>query len=277
MTSVGVVVNCYERTYRGVLVPGFFRQVVAQNRFPFDEVVALINNVDDRAEATERAVALVNAGEISSFAFVADHLDQALRSAGLSPRALRRRPYLLDYGIAMPHAVSTDWLLGWDAETQLLTPTDWVTPSIDLMLDDPRIFHASLSWPARPEEPGALGEAVEVQGQFALNYGFSDQLFLLRRRELMAPIYRSFAPAALTRHAPHPYTFEYRVEAHQRAVRRMRASLISVEYAMEDYGTGVVDRTGRTRRDAVEYKALSLLDHYVVRHLPRSMGPRFSK
>jgi len=277
MTSVGIVINCYERTYRDVLVPGFFADVVRQNRFPFDEVVALINNVADRGDATERARALVDAGEISSFAFVGDHLGQALRSAGLSPRALRRRPYLLDYGIAMPHVVSTQWLLGWDAEAQLLTHTDWVSPSIDLMMDDPRIFHASLSWRAGPGEPGALGEAVEVQGPFALNYGFSDQLFLLRRRELMAPIYRSFAPAALARHAPHPYTFEYRVEAHQRAARRMRASLITVEYAIEDSGTGVVDRTGRTRRDAFEYRALSLLDHYVVRHVPRGMGPRFSK
>src|SRR6478735_9189917 len=250
MTSVGIVVNCYERTYRDVLVPGFFGDVVRQNRFRFDEVVALINNVVERGDAAERASALVKAGEISSFAFVGDHLEQALRSTRLSRRALGRRPYLLDYGIAMPHVVSTDWLLGWDAETRLLTHTDWVSPSIDLMTDDPRIFHASLSWSAQPGEPGAIGEAVEVQGPFALNYGFTDQLFLLRRRELMAPIYRSFAPAALVRHAPHPYTFEYRVEAHQRAVRRMRASLITVEYAMQDSGTGVVDRTGRTRRDA---------------------------
>ena len=48
-------------------------------------------------------------------------------------------------------------------------------------------------------------------GPFSLNYGFSDQLFLLRRHELMRPIYRSFAPAAMVRR-PHPYTFEYRVE-----------------------------------------------------------------
>ena len=121
MTSVGIVVNCYERTYRDVLVPGFFRDVVSQNRFSFDEVVALINNVVDRGDATERARALVKAGEISSFAFVSDHLGQALLSAQLSPRALRRRPYLLDYGVTMPHVVSTEWLLGWDAEAQLLT------------------------------------------------------------------------------------------------------------------------------------------------------------
>ncbi|HET7802548.1 MAG TPA: hypothetical protein VFL38_19155 [Humibacillus xanthopallidus] len=277
MTSVGVVVNCYERTYREVLTPGFFTELVSRNRYPFDEVVALINNVEDVSDATERARAMVSSGEISSFVFVADLLDRALRSSGLSRRALRRRPYLIDYGLAMPHAVSTDWLLGWDAEARLLDPTDWVSPSIDFMIDERRVFHASLGWPARAEEPGALGEAVEVQGPYSLNYGFSDQVFLLRRQELLGPIYRSFAPAALVRHAPHPYTFEYRVEAHQRAVGRMRASMLTVEYAMNDQEIGIIPRTGRGRRDAVEFRALSLLEHYVVRHVPSRLGPRFSK
>ena len=70
---------------------------------------------------------------------------------------LRRRPYLLDYGITMPHVVATDWLLGWDAEAHLLTPADWVTPSLDLMQEDPRVFHASLSWPALPTSPVRSG------------------------------------------------------------------------------------------------------------------------
>lgn len=277
MSSVGVVVNCYERTYQDVLEPGFFRRVVEQNHFAFDEVVALINNVADRDEAQHRARALVEAGEITSFAFVSDHLPAALESSGLTRRALRRRPYLLDYGIAMPHVVSTDWLLGWDAEAHLLTPTNWISPSIELLLDDPRLFHASLSWPARPHEPGALGEAVEMRGPFSLNYGFSDQLFLLRREELLRPIYRSFAPAAMVRHAPHAYTFEFRVEAHQRATRRRRASLTTVDYATNDLDSGVVSRTGRTRRDAIEMRVLRSVEHHVIRRLPARLGPRFTK
>ena len=92
----------------------------------------------------------------------------------------------------------------------------------------------------------------------------------------MAPIY-GLAPGAPRSPYPHPYTFEYRVEMHQRAVRRMRASLLSVDYPMEESATGVVDRTGRKRRDAFEYGSLRLLAHYLVRLLPRSFGPRFSK
>ena len=61
MSSVGVVVTCYERTYREVLRPGHFPgSSPSRISLPFDEVVALVNNVVDRADATERAQALVD-------------------------------------------------------------------------------------------------------------------------------------------------------------------------------------------------------------------------
>ena len=275
--SVGLVVNTYERTYRDVLSPGFFPAIAAQNRREADEVVALVNNVADRADAEARAEALVTAGEISAYAFVADHLPAALRAAGLPGRVLRRRPYLLDYGLVMPHVVGTHWLLGWDAETHLPASHDWVTPSLDLLADDARVFHASLAWSVAPGERGPLGEAVDHVGDFALGWGFSDQLFLLRRSDLVGRIWRSFAPTAAVRHAPHPYTFEYRVEAHQRAVRRHRATLTTVRYETNDLSTGVVERDGRSWRDDAERRALRRLEATVVARLPIWIGPRFRR
>lgn len=275
--SVGLVVNTYERTYREVLSPGFFPEIAAQNRRECDEVVALVNNVVDRADARDRAEALVAAGEISAYAFVADHLDEALRAARLPARALRRRPYLLDYGLVMPHVVGTRWLLGWDAETRLPEATDWLTPSLDLLVDDRRVFHTSLAWSVGPGEPGPLGEAVDHVGDFALGWGFSDQLFLVRRDDLVGPIWRSFAPAAAVRHAPHPYTFEYRVEAHQRAVRRHRATLTTARYETNNLPSGVVERDGRSWRDDAERRALRGLEAVVVSRLPVWVGPRYHR
>jgi hypothetical protein len=276
--SVGLVVNSYERTYRDVLRPGYFTEVIASNLRPVDEVVALINNVRDPADARERAEALVQAGEISSYAFVRDHIAAALAQARLPVRALRRRPYLLDYGLVMPHVISTTWLLGWDAETRLGTPTNWIDPSIDLMESDPRVFHTSLNWrPLGPDDPGLDAETVELSGPFALNWGFSDQLFLLRRTDLAGPVFRSFAPAAIVRHAPHPYTFEYRVESHQRATRRFRATLKDVYYETNTIPGGVLARTGRSARDRLQIRVLRSIEFHVVDRLPKAMGPRFRK
>ena len=276
--SVGLVVNSYERTYRDVLRPGYFGDLVASNLRPMDEVVALINNVQDPDDARDRAEALIRGGEISSFAFVGDHMQAALKQARLPSRMLRRRPYLLDYGLVMPHVTSTEWLLGWDAETRLIVPTNWIDPSIELMESDSRVFHASLNWrPAEAGEAGLESERVETSGDFALNWGFSDQLFLLRRMDLARPIYRSFAPAAIVRHAPHPYTFEYRVECHQRAARRFRATLEDVYYDTNQIPGGVIGRTGQSARDRLQLRTLRAIEYHVVDRLPTSMSPRFRK
>lgn len=275
--SVGLVVNSYERTYRDVLTPGFFPAIAESNCRQTDEAVALINNVVDRDDARDRAEELLRAGEITSYAFVSDHIDNAMQCARLPRRALRTRPFLLDYGLVMPHVVSTDWLLGWDAETRLVEPTNWIDPALALLEDDRRIFHASLSWPpALDGDPGLEADAIDWIGDFALSWGFSDQLFLVRRKELLRPIYRTFAPAAIVRHAPHPYTFEYRLESFQRATGRLRATL-STSHFRTNYIEGVLIRTGgETRWDVFRLKALRKIEFTVIDRLPASTGPRFN-
>lgn len=277
--SIGLVVNSYERTYRTVLAPGFFPSIAKSNLREFDETVALINNVDDPLDARDRAESLVANGEITSYAFVADHIGTALEAAHLSPRALRVRPFLLDYGLVMPHVVRTDWLLGWDAETSLTSAANWVDPSIRLMKEDSRIFHTAVAWPpARAQDAGVEGDAIATTGDFALSWGFSDQLFLLRRSALLGRRFSTFSPAAIARHAPHPYTFEFRVESYQRARRKLRATLTTVSYETNLSVAGVLQRTGGTSR-AQRYRieALHQFEHLVTRRLPASLPPRIAR
>jgi hypothetical protein len=277
MVGVALVVNTYERTYRSVLTPGFFSKVVESNQRQFDEVVALVNNVDDERDARSRADALISRGEITSYAFVTDHIGPALRQAGLTSRSLRRHPYLLDYGLVMPHVCTSEWLLGWDAETELETPANWVDAGIELLDSNPRLFHTSLAWPGlRADEPGFEGEEVGRIGDYSINWGFSDQLFLLRRADLIGRIYQRFAPMAAARHAPHPTTFEYRVEANQRATRRPRATLTTLHYKTHDVPGGVLGRVGSTRFEYERMRALYRLEYYLLTRLPKGAGPRWS-
>lgn len=273
--SVALVVNAYERTYRSVLAPGYFPALIASNQRDFDETVALINNVDDEADARSRAERLVSTGEITRFEFVADHVGRALVAAGLTMRSLRRHPYLLDYGLVMPHVCEAEWLLGWDAETRLDAPVNWVDPSVELLSRHPRLFHASLAWPGLESPEGYRAEEVGRLGDYSLNWGFSDQLFLVRRIELIGPRYRRFAPMAAARHAPHPTTFEYRVEAYQRASRRPRATLATVRYSTNFVPGGVLGRVGSTRFEQERMRWLYRLEYYMLKRLPRAAGPRW--
>lgn len=276
--SVGFVTNVYERTYRDVLTPGYASAIVAAQRRSMDEVVVLINNVDSRSDATERAQDLVERGEITSFAFVADHIDGAMTTAGIRRRHLGKRPYLVDFGLVMPHVLGTKWLLGWDAETRLVKPQNWIDPAIRLLQDDPRVFHVSLHRPPRTEwEPVLEREAAEHREGYVYNWGFSDHVFLLERQRLLDARFRSFAPAAVVRHAPHPYTFEFRMESYQRAAGLFRATAAEVHYDTNTSPPGVLDRTGGSRWDDMRIRALWQFGWTVLDRLPPSLGPRFKR
>lgn len=226
-------INVYERTYRTALKPGWYSKIVDDNLVRITDRWVLINNVDDRSSAASLAEELVTSGEIAGYRFVADAIDEGLAVAGLTRRAVRKHPYFLDYGLVMGITGSQPYVLGWDAETFLDHPADWLTPALELMESDPTVFSAGPRWPVRGWD-SLPAETVQHRGPWALNHGFSDQVFLVRRGDLARPIYRHLVPAAFARHANHPRTFEARVEGYQRAKGRYRATHISVAYATND-------------------------------------------
>lgn len=276
--SVTLAVNCYERTYRTVLRPGYFPAIERMNSRKFEQVIAVINNVHDPADAKNRARALVQLGEISGFEFVSDWAPAVMEHWGLGIRHFRRRPYLLDYGLVIPLVSTSEYILGWDAETVLDQAVDWVTPAIRFLQTDSRVLHASLNWPpARPQDAGVEGDAVARVGDFLLSWGFSDQVFLISREKMLATDMKTFSPAAIARHAPHPYTFEFRMESFQRTHRKMRATYGPVRYRTNLDIEGVLDRTGKGLYESLRTEVLHRAEYHATRRLPSGLGPRWAR
>jgi hypothetical protein len=267
---VTLVVNVYERTWRQALQPGRFRGIGEQNLAEFAERFVLINNVMDRDAVVAAAGALVEAGELTGYRFVADAIDEALRVARLPRRVLKRRGYFLDFGLAMTVTGTQPFILGWDPETELVEPTAWVEPAIQLLEADSSVGSASPIWPARET---LADEAVREDSTWIYNWGFSDQVFLVRRADVAAPIYRAFAPASLARHEAHPFTFEARLESWQRASGRTRATHRVAEYQTNELVDVMVREGGysasetRLRRVFILFR--KVLTKYPMRH------PRF--
>ena len=90
--AVDLCVNCYERTYRTVLAPGFFARVAAEQRFRFARRTAIVNNVHDRADAEARIEQLRASGELDAALFVSEHIGRALSSPGSDARISVGRP-----------------------------------------------------------------------------------------------------------------------------------------------------------------------------------------
>jgi hypothetical protein len=274
--DIALIVNCYERTWVHALTPGFFDNIEALNRVSFSEKVLVINNVKDRSVVAQAARLAIERRELHRFVFVSDYIAPALRIARLSPRILRRHPYFLNWGLVLPLATGCEWLLVWDAEVQLEEAHDWLSPSISFMEANRNVFSANPAWPERGAPGGTLAkESVDCHGPFVLNWGFSDQVFLVRRKELLQARFRSFAPAAYCRNKDTPGSFEARVEAFQRSFALARATYANVRYSHNDIGY-VMDRVGRSWSDRIRAKLLRLVEKILWRYRSRLRAyPRF--
>ncbi len=198
--EVDLVVNCYERTYQKVLSHGFVTALEKQTNFKFTQKIVLINNVIDRNRAVILAQRLQSSGEISNWFFVADELPHALEVVGLTEKDLGRTIHYSDCALVAVTLNGSPYICYWYAEVVLVQHNNWISESLallekrrDVLVANPQwdreleaLSHTKRPWIRRRWQP------LETVGNFNLCYGFSDQLFLVRRGDLAKPIYKEF-------------------------------------------------------------------------------------
>jgi hypothetical protein len=260
-SEIDLVVNTFERTYRETLALGVFPGIEEENCRRFTRRVVLINNVADSAGARARAESLVGRGEIDAYFFVADRLEGALRTCGLTWAELGRIPHYSDCALVAVTLEGSPYLLYWDAEVHLDRRFNWVDPAVQLMEADRRVFATNpTSWRGEVD-----WSTFDHAGPFALGYGFSDAVFLGRRADFARPIYRDRCLISLRYPLSHiAADFEQRVDAHMRRHRRLRATHTGVVYRHpESEGSGYPTSTpGEALRH--------LRNHLIVRLAARS-------
>lgn len=245
--AVDLVVNTFERSYRSVLAPGFFPAIAEQNCFRFARRVALINNVTSPDDAVRRAQALVDAGELDEYHRVAARLPEALAVTQPEPADLQRFPHYTDCSLVAVTLLGSPFLLYWDADIHLDEPHDWITPSVELMEQDGSVLVCSPRWTG---DVNLERQTMYRSGSFALGWGFSDQLYLVRRADLARPIYRERCSASLRFPlSAVRFAFEARVDAYMRHHGRLRGVYLNARYShpIQPPGTGM-DRFNRRER-----------------------------
>jgi hypothetical protein len=236
----------FERSYRRLTAGHNFDRLVRSQCFPFARRVLLINNVEDPRDVLRRATRLLEAGELDEVHFVADHLEHALEVCDLRRSELGSLLHFCDAPIVAITLGGSPWLVYWDADATLDAPRDWVTPSYAALSRWPQLIVANPSW-ERPRSdgrrPGVEHEAHEIDGDFALGPGFSDQAFLVRRADLAGPIYRTRCIGTLVHPRAHKgKTFEARINAHMRHSGRLRATHLPTSLSIEQPPNGATCR-----------------------------------
>jgi hypothetical protein len=231
--SVALLTNCYEATYRNVLTHEYWTRVLDQQRRQVDKRIAIINNVDDRSQVERSAQQLVREGAIDEYYFVADHIERALVTAGLTRAALGRIPYFSDFALVAVQVCPTDYMVCWDSEVRLLAAHDWITPSIARLQREPRPLVANPLWcPERNALEKIRSENFAEDEDFFEGYGFSDQVFLARPADLRGPIYDYFHPMSLRYTVSHiARIFEQRVDSYMRRAARTRLTYKHAGYS----------------------------------------------
>jgi hypothetical protein len=251
------VVNAYQKTIDHALAPGFFAEIERQNSRQFDERIVLINNTEDRVRAHGLASQRLADGEISAFHDVGDLLPNALDRTGLTFDDLGRIPFYSDHVLAAVFVTDAPYLLHWDAEIALAEPSNWIDPSVELLARRPDVFLASPS--QRVRERSLF---VDEDDEFLFDYGFSDQVFLVRTGELQQAIYNETCPASLRYPTSHIIPIvEQRLDSYMRNHARPRALFKAATYSHDGvvwYWPSTAGEAFRFARNRIVSRTLKL-------------------
>jgi hypothetical protein len=125
----------------------------------------------------------------------------------------------------------TEFLLHFSSDSILREPADWVTPTLELYCQDDKIIGvANPMW----HEHWPRQEAVRETPDFFAGYGFSDQCYLVRTRDLRAPIYNEKHPGSERFPKYGGQLFEKRVDSWMLNHRRFRLTYRHAFYVHEN-------------------------------------------
>lgn len=244
--SVELSVTVWERTWRDVLTADHFDRIAADVGRRFERTTVTVNNVDDPTAVRRRLDELVSRKVIDGFVEVVAALPSALARTGLTMTDLSPLEHYSDHFLVKVCEPGPRFLVHWDTDVRLTVPGDWVTPSIAYLQAHPEVVVASVGW---PDTWSMDDERLDVDGEFDLGYGFTDQLFLIDRTRFARPIYRRVAPASWWYPTSHiAPIFEQRVDAWMRTDHLKRAIYRKVRYFHDET---MVDHPSRTTMQRV--------------------------
>lgn len=221
--SVSFATNCWERDWQQILLdPHYLAQrQIANHLFPFKEKILIINNVNDLPAVCHAAQKKVDEGVLTRFVVAEKIAHDVLIFFQLKREDFRpgRDAYLyhnvnadwIYYNAIGPLAAiylaQSDYLLYLTGDVRLDEPIEWIDQALFLMEKDSRYKVANLTWNHKYEE--ARRESLgRKKGFYVAGQGFSDQLFLVKRADFCAPIYREIRADA--GHFPRGDVFEKR-------------------------------------------------------------------
>lgn len=202
--TVTFATSCWEKDWRPILLDPNYLAVkqIGNHCFPFAETLLVINNVSNLDEVKRAAQAKVDAGVLTRF-IVAEEMAETI----LSHFRLKRSDFRVGEDAPLYAGVNPDWiyynalgplaaiynasseyLLYLTGDVRLEKPISWIGKALCRMEKKSSYRVANLTWNENYLE--AKAESYKKEWNFYVaKEGFSDQMFLVRTKDFLQPIY----------------------------------------------------------------------------------------
>jgi hypothetical protein len=230
--------KCWEHDWHWVLQADRMRAMVERCASDRAKYVLWINNGPSLECMRRGADILVSKGLIHEYGVVADFADEALSFFGIEPDGFDGGYFYSIAELVGVYQCTTPYLLHFAGDTlpHAGLPDKWMNTLLCGLNEHPDWLTVNLLWNGRLHE--AKREADFFSGaldEWAVGYGFSDQMYLVRTSEFRAPIYHLSHPAGKRYPRYGGNLFERRVDAFMRTNQRLRGTWLPGSYAHENY------------------------------------------
>jgi hypothetical protein len=240
MPTVDFETKCYENDWEIILRPAYLRRVIDRSAYPFSARRVIINNVSDRGFVEAAAKAAIADGAIDEYIFVEDNAAAALDFFQIDKASFGRGYVYSISELVGLHASNADYLLHFASDSYPRRRSRWIEPAIELMEDRSDMIVANLCWNNRYKQ--ARKQSFDVEGDFFISYGFSDQCYLAKMSVFRAPIYGEDHPESARYPDYADELFEKRVDAYMRNHEAKRLT-----YALQSYTHQNIPKVGLKR------------------------------
>ncbi len=228
--NADLIFNCYEKTYKEVLNKEFIEWVVVQNQFSFSNIFVVINNVQDKKTVKSIAENFKKKWIISNYFRVEDHLKTALKKCNLTRLDIRKLTHYIDWGLVCNEIAESEYFVHWDSDVYLENSGNRIEPCMQEMEKNKKILISNPFWTWH-HKGNFWSKKTE---DFYYTYGFSDQIYLARKKDLLQDIYK-YDHIYTSRFPLYPIakTFEARIDAYSRKTDRIRLLYRNISYIHE--------------------------------------------
>ena len=232
--------KCWERDWNHILDPKRLELLMERNPYPFARRVLMINNVKQPAKVRRAAERAIAAGAFTEYVAVEDHAAETLDFFALSREGLGKGYYYSISELVSVFLCRSEFLLHFAGDCIPLDASDWITPALGLMDDDPRVKVCNLTWNEQYDQ--AKSESHAEAGPFYIGYGFSDQCYLVRTADFRGRIYGESHPDSARYPEYGGELFEKRVDSWMRNHGHLRATYRHASYLHRNWPLSRLDR-----------------------------------